>query len=330
MSLSNLPTSFGPSFFIRTFMPGFMASTLYSYALMPAFRPEWLGQTSIENKLLTWIVFAVVFGMTLSALDVQIYQLYEGLRFWPPRIWRWKHQRTLRHFKGYEDDLLRLKQGIEELSSKEGQDENELCQMVCRQSHLSSRIREFPYNPDEAGYSRRYPQEATRFGNVLCEYEQYPEVQYGMHMMVFWHHLWLILPKEAREDLDLRGAEVDSLVYLSFIFFSYALIGGAGFHHQNILTVTFLGRELVLGGVLSALLSIFLGWLFYQVSISSLKSYGRYVKSAFDLYRFDLASRMGIKTSGRLVADEAEIESWRTLRRYLLDYRRPPPAKGQP
>jgi hypothetical protein len=132
-------------------------------------------------------------------------------------------------------------------------------------------------------------------------------------MMVYWQHLWLILPAEVKEDLDLRGAKVDFLVYLSFILLSYAFVGGA----------YFLCNGAVKEAMFCFIVSILLSFFFYTASVSSVKNYGRYIKAVFDLYRFDLAKKMDIPMGTKhLIPDDEEVDSWRRLRKYLLDYKK--------
>lgn len=194
------------------------------------------------------------------------------------------------------------------------EDKKELLEINYEASKLGDEVRKFPYNPDKGFYSKRYPEEATIFGNVLAEYESYSEKQYGMHIMVFWPHLWLILPKELKEDLDLRGAKADFLVYLSFIFLSYTLIGGVGFYFQQKLLIA----------IICILVSLFLCFFFYEISIQVHKSYGRYIKAVFDIYRVDLAKKLKADiVVTNLIPDEAERNSWRKYRKHLLDYKKP-------
>jgi hypothetical protein len=69
--------------------------------------------------------------------------------------------------------------------------------------------------------------------------------------------------------------------------------------------------------------SLLLSYSFYSASISSIKNYGKYIKAVFDLYRFDLAGKMEIPmTAKHLIPDDDEVESWRKLRKYLLDYKK--------
>jgi len=259
----------------------------------------------------------MVIGMMITSLDLYIYQFFEGIRFWLKPIWWWNYKRIIRHFKKIDNKLKDVGDRIREIRKKKEQteeDKKELIELDHKSSKLWAEIRKFPYNPDEGFYSRRYPDEATIFGNVLAEYEGYLEKQYGIHMMVFWPHLWFILPEELKEDLDLRGAKVDFLVYLSFIFLIYIFIGGLGFFVQQ--------KPLV--AIISIIVSLFLWFFFYMISIQAHKSYGGYIKAIFDIYRVDLAKKLkaGIVVTN-LIPNDAERKSWRKYQKYLLDYKKP-------
>jgi hypothetical protein len=326
MGIADIPLSLGPSFLIRTFLPGAIASLLY-YFTFSNFFPKYLSENSpiifkvlneisnFTDKLLAFAILGILLGMMLSELDVQIYQFFESLRFWPEFIWNWRYKIVLNKFKGMDQDLQEIKLRKKKIKQMGDGfcDSEELRDLLFRESELSAKAREYPYNPDMGCFCKRYPSAATRFGNVIAEYEQYAEIQYGMHMMVFWQHLWLILPAEVKEDLDLRGAKVDFLVYLSFIFLSYAFVGAAFIFCNG----TF--KEMIICFIVSILLSFF----FYSASISSVKNYGRYIKAVFDLYRFDLAKKMDIPMGTKhLIPDDEEVDSWRRLRKYLLDYKK--------
>jgi hypothetical protein len=326
MGIADIPLSLGPSFLIRTFLPGAIASLLYYFTFCNLLK-KYLSEnsqmmfnalTEISNftdKLLAFAILGILLGMMLSELDVQIYQFFESLRFWPQSIWNWRYKMVLSEFKDMDQGLQEIKLRKKKIQQMGDSfcDSEELRDLLFRESELSAKAREYPYNPDMGCFCKRYPSAATRFGNVIAEYEQYAEIQYGMHMMVFWQHLWLILPAEVKEDLDLRGAKVDFLVYLSFILLIYAFAGGAYFLYYG--TVTDVGICFIASTILS--------FFFYSASISSVKNYGRYIKAVFDLYRFDLAKKMDIPMDAKhLIPDDEEMDAWRRLRRYLLDYKK--------
>ena len=320
MGIVDFPTSFNSSFFIRTFFPGFIASILYSFALAPiSFGSSW-ESLEIEDKLIIWIVIGMMIGLIINSLDMYIYQFFEGIN-WPRKIWRYKYKNIINYFEKIDKKVKIIDEKIDDvLNNKESVDIDniELEELIDEQSKLWAEIRKFPYNLDKKYYSDRYPEAATIFGNVLCEYESYPEKQYGMHMMVFWQPLWFILPKEIKEDFDLVAAKADFIVYLSFVFLTYSFIGGIGFYFQSYTWSNILNYNIPLYTIFTFIISIILCFLFYKISISNHKNYGRFIKAIFDIYRFDLAKKLKITIS--YAPNEDEIKKWRQYRNYLLDY----------
>lgn len=316
------PTRVGSSFFIKTFLPGFVASILYSYAVMPIIAsPVWASYITLtmEGKLIIWIISGVLVGMTITLSDIYIYQFFEGILL-PEIIRQWKYKRIRKYFEKIDSELKNVETITEMEKKKEKSDEKELLELNYKASELWGKVREFPYDPDEKFFSKRRPEEATMLGNVLAEYEGYSKKQYSVNMMVFWQHLWFILPKRLQEDLDLRGAKADFPVYLSFIFFGYIFIGGLGFYFQRT-TWDILAYDTPLW-VIICFISIILCSLFYRISVKVHKSYGRYIKALFDLYRVDLARKLKID-SDELIPDDTERKNWRKYRKYLLDYEKP-------
>ena len=257
---------------------------------MPNIAYSYWTSLSLGDKLLAWTIFGIIFGVILTSIEMYIYKFYEGIRFWPKKLWDWKYDRILNDFKNIKDD--------------------------------DPEKREYPYDPDE---KRRCPREATRLGNVMAEYESYSEVQYGMRMMVFWPHLRYILTKEQREYLDIKGAKVDFLIYVSFIFLIYAPFAGIGLSFQwidikwnEIQIPDLLVFSISCIGV--SLISVLISYTFYKTSIPALIFYGKHVKALFDLYRVELAKKFGIEA--KPIPDDNEIENWEKLGELLLDYKK--------
>ena len=289
MAPTEIPVNFDFSAFIKIFLPGFLSSILFSLVIIPIIADSFWTSLTLSDKLLAWIIFGILFGMILTSLEMYIYQFYEGIRFWPKKIWDWKYNRILNDFKNID---------------------------------APSKEREYPYDPYK---KRRYPQEATRLGNVMAEYESYSKVQYGMNMNVFWPHLRYILTKEQREYLDIKGAKVDFLIYISFIFLIYTPFAGIGLSYQltdinwNDIKIHDLFVFSIISIVIS-LISLLISYLFYTISIPALIIYGKQVKALFDIDRVELAEKFNIKISS--IPNEEEIENWKKLGTFLLEYKK--------
>lgn len=312
MGISDIPQSFGLSFFIRTFFPASIATIGYGIAFYPFIKTTFFYTLTLEDKILVWILVSLLMGILLNFLDLYIYKFFEGLRFLPNRVKNCLYHKQEEKFKKIDTDLKKIYDEIDKKeSSLEKLDtaakdklQEELRELHEKASGLWAEIRKYPYNPDNR---MRYPESPTDFGNVLAEYEQYSERQYGMHMMVFWQHLWFILSKEVKDDLELRSAKADFSVYISFLLLTYIFIGSIGFliYWSPVIAI------------ISFILSILFCYISYKIAILEHRAYGRYIKAIFDLYRFDLADKLKIVLSKNPIEDK---ETWTKLRHYFLDY----------
>ena len=207
MGIADIPTKLGADFLIKTVLPGLVVFVAFFKPIIyPLIRDTW-DTLVFADKLLVWLIFGLVIGLIFMFCDLYIYQIFEGVRFWPNFLWKWKLERM-------QDYCESLYEKLRELMMKTSSPsllptENEKLNLEMRK--LSDRIREFPHDHEK---ERRYPAYPTRFGNVLCEYEEYSLNRYGINMVVFWDHLTHILPKETKEELKLKGAMADFCVYL--------------------------------------------------------------------------------------------------------------------
>lgn len=314
MGISDIPASFGQSFFLRSFFPASLATTLYGITFYPFLKETFWFSLDFENKILVWIAVSLFIGIMLNSIDLFIYQFYEGIRFWPEALKNYfykKHEVKFNKIVSGLDETYDKIDEIESLLDKSGDAdkpklESELRELHNKSSKLWKDLRLYPYNPEKK--YKRYPEYPTDFGNVLAEYEQYSERQYGMHMMVFWQHLWYTISQEIKDDLELRSAKADFNVYVSFLLFSHIFIGTIG---------AFFYWSLKLG-IVTLIVSIILGYFSYKIAVSEHKAFGRYIKAIFDIYRFELAEKLSITISNN---PDEDRKSWTKWRHYLLDYK---------
>ena len=289
------------------------------------------------DKLASVTIIGLLIGVVLNSLDLYIYQFFEGIRFWPEPIWWCLYKRELKNYKALDSDLELKEKDLEskmgELVAKETDNEinkieEEIKKLDMEILDISKKIREYPYDPQEKFRSKRHPVECTNLGNILAEYESYPKEQYGMDFGVFWYHIWLTLSKEVREEIDISAAKADFLLYLSFIFLvtPFLIIIKTLFIRDTIyLAIRDLIHfdhyflDIVLFLIFMTSLSIIIAYLFYKISILAHKSYGRYMKSVFDLYRIDLSKKAEIPIT--LCPNKEEREIWEEYGKFLADYK---------
>lgn len=105
----------------------------------------------------------------------------------------------------------------------------------------------------------------TLLGNILRAMEEYPQVRYGLMAGVCWPRLWLLLPQEARQEINTARARLNEAARL----FGWGLLFVAW-------TVWAWWAALV--GLAAAALA-------YRWMVLAALVYGDLVRAAFDLYR---------------------------------------------
>lgn len=323
MAIADIPTKMGPDFLIRTIFPGIVTFLAFFKSIVYSFIHEFWDYIDFGDKFLICVFLGFFIGLFFVLCDLYIYQVLEGTRLWPKPLWRFKYNRIQKYFLNLDRELeiliKRKKEELEKLSA------TELEELSLNISELSSKVREFPPDQSKRNFTRRYPVLPTRLGNVLCEYENYSLNRYGIHMMVFWNHLGQLLPRETKEELKLKGAIADVCVYLCFVSFLYIILGPAALLLQTESWVMIWNHLIPVKSFLSLLVSILIFKFLYELSITQHKSYGRFIKSIFDLYRRKLAEELGIKMKRTYLASKEELEEekalWRKYQNYYLDYK---------
>ncbi|MBM3739737.1 MAG: hypothetical protein FJW39_28555 [Acidobacteria bacterium] len=146
---------------------------------------------------------------------------------------------------------------------------------------------------------RRYPEKPedhmpTRLGNILRAAELWPHDKYGLDAVVCWPRLWLVLPGEARSDLESARASLDLGVRL--LIWSALLVAWTPLWPWFPVAAA--------AGV----------WLSYRWAVSAAMVYGDLIESAFDMYRWRLYEALRIEMPATTAEEPA---SGRRLTDYL-------------
>jgi len=310
---SDIPTSFGFPTFLRIFIPGISGSVLLYYSISFLIPSDWFD-IDVDKLLFFLLLVGTILGVILTSADFYIYQFYEGFRFWPNSLLKRIHNRIFLDFLRKSGSLLKL----EEKDQLTLAQENE-------KSKLLYDLRENPYLPEKEFIMGRYPSRPTRLGNVMAEYESYSKKQYGMNMSMFWHQLWLIVPNDVRDFLDLKAAISDFLIYTSFIFLIFAPLFGFSIAYKvySMRSTLSMPHPIALSALILILIfivSLICSYILYRLAVNAIKIYGNSVKALFDIYRFDLAEKLGIEI--KLVPGQEDMEKWQNLGYFFLDYER--------
>ncbi|MFO1060630.1 MAG: hypothetical protein U1E53_27115 [Dongiaceae bacterium] len=184
------PFEFGLRFFLRVLLPG----AVLAIALFPGLA-RLLDAVSVStDPLLVLGIAAILSGWLVSVLDMPIYMLYEGRRYWPRLLSDLGRKRQDRR-------LQDLKRRAFESADRE---ERREAGTELRQS--------FPFD-DHGNFRAAYP---TRLGNLVTAFESYTDRVYGFSSVFAWYRIWLSVDKDIREEIDGQQALADSAVYVSF------------------------------------------------------------------------------------------------------------------
>lgn len=141
----------------------------------------------------------------------------------------------------------------------------------------------------EYKFVRAYPQSEslvlpTAFGNVLRAFEHYPRYMFGMDPITMWFRLIAIVPDPLR--MQLETAESTTQFFLNLSAVSVAWAGGAVY-----IAIRMQWPWMLWCTVAFVILSYGL----YRLACRAATQWGESVRTAFDLYRFELMKQLSIK-----------------------------------
>lgn len=224
---------------------------------------DWSDLTTVINSLDEPIQIAVLFVALLAVLasafviqqfDLAVLRWFEG--YWPPflkHVRRWCLQRQQAQFD-------RLDQRWQTLLSQ--YDQGTLSPDTAEElATMEETLRRFPSARD-----RLMP---TRLGNLLRAAESRPSDKYGLDAIVCWPRLWLLLPDNAKQDLQTARADLNTAARLwlwGMLFILWVFFG--------------VWWPPLVGGLVA--------WFAYGWMLSAAEVYGNLLESAFDLHRMAL------------------------------------------
>ncbi|MDI3389518.1 hypothetical protein QIS99_25475 [Streptomyces sp. B-S-A8] len=130
----------------------------------------------------------------------------------------------------------------------------------------------------------------TRLGNILRAAESYPHERYGLDAVVTWPRLFPLLPEGLAAALVAARAEIEFHVTISALASLVAV--GAGGWLAAVNGPAWLFLTCYWAGAATA-------WLTYRGALAPARLYGEHVRVAFDLYRQELLTHLGIEGDER-------------------------------
>jgi hypothetical protein len=255
-----LPFTLSVKLVFRLLLPGFVLAL----GMMPIVQII-LEKLRVEASMdLTVSVTTLFFGWLFVVLDMPLYMIFEGRRYWPAWLWRVFVEREQRRLRRLEADIQRYR----------ATDRN-------RYVEASVELRYFPINKEDR-FEAAFP---TRLGNLLAAYEGYSLRVYGMDSVFYWYRIWLVLDDDLRQEIDGQQALADSTLYSAAALYIsaglcalYALLRSAGF-----LWISHLPDPRLLA--VFALLLLLAGYALYRSSLHLHAQFGEIFKSVFDMCR---------------------------------------------
>ncbi|PSN14187.1 hypothetical protein C7293_12770 [filamentous cyanobacterium CCT1] len=195
-------------------------------------------------------------AFAIQRFDLAILRLLEG--YWPHWLLPLRRFRY-RRLQHYEKQLSQVKERLQVLMLQQTNHPATLDAME-EQARLDYQRRWLPPQPQYLM--------PTRLGNSLRAAELRPQSKYGLDAVVCWPHLWLLLPDQARNELQEARANLNTAARIwlwgvLFILWTplalWALPAGLG-----------------------------VAWFAYRWLLSAARSYGDLLDAVFDLYRNEL------------------------------------------
>ena len=310
-----LPFDLGVKLVFRILVPGFF--------LMLAVRPillsllERSGGSSYNDLALT--VAILILGWFITILDMPVYMLFEGRRFWPEWLLAYGVRR--------EEARLRRWLGAERWNYDQFK-EHQNVRHQRRYQEASVEVRRFPLDESTGAYTAIFP---TRLGNLITAYEQYPLTRYGADAIFYLPRVWLKLDKDLREELDTHQAVADSALYSSLalfvtgvFWFAYAAIPR---RYAPWLQYTATPALALAAGIAAVAMSAIL----YRAAIHVNDQYGAVFRAMFDVYlpaitKDLLAGGPVLRHVAHVTRDTTVLtapvrDQFRIVWRYLQNYR---------
>jgi hypothetical protein len=284
--LTSISGQFGKAILLGTLFPVLIVSILNELIVAPmlSFGPALQEQlrkiaTGEDKWAAVSLLFVVVVitGM-LYNLNIPIIRLYEGYPWSNSiigRLFAWRKKARFREVIPLRGALRSLRRGLRtstSLPDELQQEQNALALFI--NSEL----------PDREGLIL-----PTRLGNVIRCFERYSSVAYGMDAIVLWPRLVAKIDSGFAATIDEAKTSLDFMINSSFLCAISALLA---------LTLGILGPAPFSDGFMwrwgwRVVLFLVLAIFSYVFAIGRAKAWGEQVKSAFDLYRFDLLKALG-------------------------------------
>ncbi|MFB6641587.1 hypothetical protein ACFCYF_30585 [Streptomyces chartreusis] len=255
----------------------------------------------------TWLlVFSVLFGLILNAMQSPLYRILEGYLLWPQPLYLrrcHRHQRlrtTLderlqllrlerearrRPLEAHEQETLQRLQTSSDLEQWRNRDRT---RGLIQRALLQEQLARYPVDPDQIA--------PTRLGNAIRRFEEYGHDRYRLDTQLLWNELNAAAPEQARRQVDTARTSVD--------FFVALLYGHA------IVTVIALGSLIAPKAdpvplIVTAAMAAALIPIWYRTAVVATDEWAAAVRALVSIGRAPLAHALGLALPKSLVEERS-------------------------
>jgi hypothetical protein len=335
-SLSSAIQKMGGNFLVAAFVPamGFIIATTLTFNnyLPPQLKCTNTNGACLIQSTLYLLLLTTVLGFTLFSLSTFIYKSFEGYTFLlgiDTPLGRSSLRRQIKRFQKNQSDGQLVEKQITRIQLKIIQEQNRQAssyrtrnaQRIKRYHEKIKSLRDRQYSiasekneyfPPEQGYVL-----PTRFGNILRASEMYAGARYRIDSVPLWGRLAHVIPPEGMEKIDqannqclflLNGSVLASIYTVICLLASlYGLIKLQQGETSNLSSIHY---DLIWVYLILGILSGAIAWLFYIASLYNVSQYGNMIRTAYDLYRFNLIEALHLRLPKNL-KDERWL--WRRI-----------------
>jgi hypothetical protein len=273
-----LQEAFGSRTFRRVVLPGIVI-TLGLHPALSGLLSEFGYVYGIREAAVILVIEIIFWGLLVSSAISPIYYVYEG--FLLPAL-------TRRARASNEAKLERLQREWKELSTA-GSYSSLDASTQDRVSIVYEQLQDFPLRRDRSSGETSYVVDRpTRLGNIIATYELYPESRYDVDGVFYWHHLLAFAPASVVAEFSDQYAFAESLLLTSFAgvlvcVANAAIVGGLliGFALPELAVIS-IGVGFA-HAVPLCVFGLFVGWLFYSLSLPAHREAGKIFRAGVDL-----------------------------------------------
>lgn len=302
-AFGSIPKLFDRNFAIGYFLPaglivGLVALVLHAFHRLPSWLTFDAAAKFIDAAVVavgTWLL-----AVLLVAINRTLVRTLEGytLEDWAPPVFDFLKRRWISRYRGRAEPPLRHQEPVDQART-EGR-----APPPTPAGHAAALRKAVERFPDQQAHVL-----PTGFGNRYRAIEVYPRVVYGLDAIPAWSRLQAVLPKDFTERIAEALAQLNFCINLLLAgVVTLVLYGSLAFGTQSM-------PAWWLPAIAAA--AVVFG---YRAAGDALGQYGELVKSAFDLYRGDLAGRLGLELPR---AAEQERAMWTEVSRVMI-YRSAP------